>query len=250
MIQAENVNFSYRGVDLVLRNICLEETSGHCIALLGNNGAGKSTFIKCLNRIIPVRDGLIVVDGMDIKTADRGEIAKRLAYVEQHNTANRLTVYDTVLLGRKPHIKFAPDAEDYTIVDDAIKRMNLERLQLRYIDELSGGELQKVVMARALAQQPKVLLLDEPTASLDLCNQHEVMKTVSEIAYNDNILVVVIIHDLNLALKYCDRFMLLGGGNMYGYGDDSIITEKAIKDIYNVDARVVEVEGNRVVVVK
>lgn len=127
--------------------------------------------------------------------------------------------------------------------------MNLQDLQLRYIDELSGGELQKVVMARALAQQPKVLLLDEPTASLDLCNQHEVMKAVTEIAYKDNILVVVIIHDLNLALKYCDRFMLLGGGKVYGYGDESIITERAIKDIYNVDARVMEVDGNRVVVV-
>ena len=249
MINTEHVCFSYRGMDAVLRDISVHETEGHCLALLGNNGAGKSTFIKCLNRILPAKDGVIVVDGMDIKTAPRNEIARRLSYVEQHTHAERLTVYDTVLLGRKPHIKFAPTQEDYDIVDAAIARMHLQKLSLRYVDELSGGELQKVALARALAQQPRVLLLDEPTASLDLCNQHEVMRVVSDIARQDNILVVVVIHDLNLALKYCDRFMLIKGGKVYSYGDSSTVNEDTIREVYGVETTVADISGNRVVVV-
>lgn len=172
-----------------------------------------------------------------------------MAYVEQHTAVSRLTVYDTVLLGRKPHVKFGPGPEDYRIVDEAIARMSLENFQLRYVDELSGGELQKVVLARALAQQPKVLLLDEPTASLDLYNQHEVMRNVSEIARQDKLLAVVVIHDLNLALQYCDRFMLIHDGCTFRYGDDSIITEETIREVYRVEASIVPVNGRRFVVV-
>ncbi|WP_026651049.1 ABC transporter ATP-binding protein [Butyrivibrio proteoclasticus] len=249
MINTKCVSFSYRGMDAVLRNITVHEGAGHCLALLGNNGAGKSTFLKCLNRILPAKDGVIEVDGINVKNAARCDIAKRMAYVEQHTHAERLTVYDTVLLGRKPHIKFAPTDEDYKIVEAAIERMHLKKLSLRYVDELSGGELQKVALARALAQQPRVLLLDEPTASLDLCNQHEVMKVVSDIAHQDNILVVVVIHDLNLALKYCDRFMLISDGEVYSYGDSSTVTEKAISEVYGVDTTVADINGNKVVVV-
>lgn len=249
MIDTKCVSFSYRGMDAVLRNITVQESAGHCLALLGNNGAGKSTFLKCLNHILPAKDGVIEVDGLNIRQATRSEIAKRMAYVEQHTHADILTVYDTVLLGRKPHIKFAPTEEDYQIVEAAIHRMHLEKLALRNVNELSGGELQKVALARALAQKPRVLLLDEPTASLDLCNQHEVMKVVSDIARDNNILVVVVIHDLNLALKYCDRFMLIRNGEVYSYGDKSTITEKAIMEVYGVDTTVTDINGNRVVVV-
>ena len=250
MIQAEHVKFAYRGMDPVLRDLNLSETSGHCLALLGNNGAGKSTFLKCLNRILEPREGLIVVDGMEIRNTPRAEIARKLAYVEQHTGASRLTVYDTVLLGRKPHMRFGPSSEDYAIVDAAVERMHLGELKLRYIDELSGGELQKVVLARALAQQPKVLLLDEPTASLDLRNQHEVMSIVSDIARDDGITVVVVIHDLNLALKYCDRFMLIHDGQAYRYGDSSVMTAQVIRAVYGVEADIVEMDGGKFVFVK
>ena len=118
------------------------------------------------------------------------------------------------------------------------------------MDELSGGELQKVVLARAVAQQPKVLLLDEPTASLDLYNQHEVMRTVSEIARMDDILVIVVIHDLNLALQYCDRFMLISDGCAYRYGDNSIITEESIRQVYRVNATIHDLSGKKYVVVE
>ena len=249
MIQAEHVRFSYRGMEPVLRDLNLYEEAGRCLAFLGNNGAGKSTFLKCLNRILEPQNGLVIIDGMEIKNTPRAQIAKKLAYVEQHTDVSRLTVYDTVLLGRKPHMHFGPSAEDYAIVDASITRMQLDSLKLRYIDELSGGELQKVILARALAQQPKVLLLDEPTANLDLRNQHEVMRIVSQIAKDDDISVVVVIHDLNLALKYCDRFLLIHEGKAFCYGDISVITSETIRMVYGVEAEITELHGNKFVIV-
>ena len=249
MIDAEHVRFAYRGAEEVLKDLSMKEGTGHCLALLGNNGAGKSTFLKCVNRILGHQGGVITVDERDVKRLSRGEIARTMAYVEQHTAVSRLTVYDTVLLGRKPHIRFTPGPEDYRIVDEAIARMQLEDFQLRYVDELSGGELQKVVLARALAQQPRVLLLDEPTASLDIYNQHEVMRSVSQIAKADDILVIVVIHDLNLALQYCDRFMLIHNGGTFRYGDSSIITEESIREVYRVQASILTVKGRPFVVV-
>ncbi len=249
MIDAEHVRFAYRGAEEVLKDLSMKEGTGHCLALLGNNGAGKSTFLKCVNRILGHQGGVITVDERDVKHLSRGEIARTMAYVEQHTAVSRLTVYDTVLLGRKPHIRFTPGPEDYRIVDEAIARMQLEDFQLRYVDELSGGELQKVVLARALAQQPRVLLLDEPTASLDIYNQHEVMRSVSQIAKADDILVIVVIHDLNLALQYCDRFMLIHNGGTFRYGDSSIITEESIREVYRVQASILTVKGRPFVVV-
>ena len=249
MMKAEHVRYAYRGAKEVLKDLSMSESAGHCLALLGNNGAGKSTFLKCINRILSQQGGVITVSDRDVKELSRGEIARTMAYVEQHTAVSRLTVYDTVLLGRKPHMKFGPAQEDYRIVDEAIARMSLQDFQLRYVDELSGGELQKVVLARALAQQPKVLLLDEPTASLDLYNQHEVMRNVSEIARTDQLLAVVVIHDLNLALQYCDRFMLIHDGGTYRYGDSSVITEESIREVYRVPATILKVKGRPFVVV-
>lgn len=250
MVHADHINFAYRTSESVLKDVCLKEEAGHCIALLGNNGVGKSTFLKCFNRILKPDSGTVLVENLDISKAARKEIALTLAYVEQHTSAGRLTVYDTVLLGRKPHMKMTPSEEDYFTVDSAIERLHLTDLKLRYTDELSGGELQKVMLARALAQQPKVLLLDEPTASLDIYNQHEVMKIVAEIATEDKMTVMIVIHDLNLALKYCDRFLLMHNGKSFAYGDVSVITTENIKAVYGVNTAITEIEGNKIVIVK
>lgn len=250
MICAEHISFSYDAEKVILQEVSLREDTGHCIALLGNNGVGKSTFLKCFNRILKPSKGTLRVEALDIGRATRKEIARTLAYVEQHTLAGRLTVYDTVLLGRKPHMKMAPSEEDYAITDRSIERLHLTDLRLRYTDELSGGELQKVMLARALAQQPKVLLLDEPTASLDIYNQHEVMKLAAGIAAEDGMTVMVVIHDLNLALKYCDRFLLMHDGKVFDYGDISIITPENIKAVYGVDTVIAQINGNKIVIVQ
>lgn len=249
MIDVEHVSYSYSKMKTVLKDIVFQQDKGHCLALLGNNGAGKSTLLNCLNKIVPAGGGTIRVCGQDLRNMTRDEIARNMAYVAQHTEVSQLTVYDSVLIGRKPYTSVRPEKEDFEIVEETLKRLNLESFSLRYIDELSGGELQKVVLARALAQKPNVLLLDEPTSNLDLFNQHEVMQLAADIAKDDGILVIVVLHDLNLALRYCDRFLLIKDGSVYSYGDHEIITEKAISDIFNVSASIITVNGQKLIVV-
>lgn len=250
MIHANDVAFAYPGSRDILRRVSFDLEGGHSLALLGNNGAGKSTLLKCLNRILKPKHGEIIVCGDALSALTRGDIAQRMTYVEQQSERTQLTVFDTVLLGRKPYIKMRPTEEDYEITQRAITRMELESLQLRYVDGLSGGEMQKVVLARALAQQPRVMLLDEPTSNLDLYNQHEVMRVVSQIAKEDGIAVIVVIHDLNLALRYCDRFLLMRDGEVYRYGAEDVITEEALKAVYRVRAEIHEISGRKFVMVE
>jgi iron complex transport system ATP-binding protein len=129
-------------------------------------------------------------------------------------------------------------------------RLDVEQMRGRFLDQLSGGEKQKVMLARALAQQPKVLLLDEPTSALDIQNQYQVLKMVREICHKDHMIAAVVIHDLNLALRFCDRFLLLKDGQVYRYGDRSILDSEALKEVYAVDAKVVQIEGRHMVLVE
>ena len=158
MLHVENVAFAYSKTAEIIKQISFDLEAGHCLALLGNNGAGKSTLLKCLNRVHEPKNGVIAVQGQNIYDLSRIDIAKNMAYVAQQSEGSQLTVFDTILLGRKPYIKMSPTDEDIAIAQKAMERMELEKFALRYTDELSGGELQKVVLARALAQQPKILL--------------------------------------------------------------------------------------------
>ncbi len=249
MIHVQNVAFSYVRNIQILKDISFDLEKGRFLALLGNNGAGKSTMLKCMNGIYHKTSGVIQVEERDVSRLSRNEIARTMAYVEQSNEASQFTVYDAVLMGRKPFIRVNPTKEDIAIAERAMARMELQNFALRYIDQISGGELQKVVIARALAQQPKVLLLDEPTSNLDLHNQHEVMRIMREISQNDGITVIVVIHDLNLALRYCDRFLLMQDGLVYDYGDHSVITDQSIHDVYHIAADVREIGGRKYVLV-
>lgn len=248
MIQVQELSFSYRHDRPILNNIDFTASRGQCTAILGNNGAGKSTLIKCLNRILEPQQGVVYVNGKNTLQLKRNEIAKCLAYVAQHNGAARFTVFDTVLLGRKPYIKFEPTQEDIRIVEAVIERMKLRDFALRYIDELSGGELQKVMLARALAQQPQVLLLDEPTSNLDLCNQYEVLSIIRDIARTEQISVLLVLHDLNLALRYCDRFLFLKNNRIFCYGGIEVMTPENINQVYQIPVTVQEVNGVKVVI--
>lgn len=248
MIEVSALEFEYKHNKKILEDIKFDIDKGQCLAILGNNGAGKSTMLKCLNKIISPNCGNVYVDKIDILKLKQFEIAKQIAYVAQKNESSRFTVFDAILLGRKPYIKLAPTEQDIKIVSDIIERMNLTQFSLRYIDELSGGELQKVMLARALAQQPKVLLLDEPTSNLDLKNQLEVLKVVQEIAKKENISVIIVIHDLNLALRYCDRFLFLKNKNVYAYGGHEIISRENIEDVYNVPVDIKEYNGQKIII--
>ena len=247
MIEVKNLSFSY-GDKKILNDISFDLEQGMCIAILGNNGAGKSTMIKCLNRIFQPQEGTVYINGENLMKMDRVELAKQIAYVAQKNEASRFTVYDAVLLGRKPYIKWDVSDEDHAVVRRAISSMGLNGYEMRFIDELSGGELQKVMLARAMAQEPKLLLLDEPTSSLDPQNQYGVLKKIRDICKNENIAVAVVIHDINLALRYCDKFMFLKDNKIFAYGDSSIMTKECLQEVYEMAFDVIDYKGIKITI--
>lgn len=248
MIELKNISFAY-GKKTVLSNISFTAFNGECVGILGNNGAGKSTLITCINRIKIPSSGEIYVDGKAVQNMSRNELARHIAYVAQQNEMKQITVFDSILLGRKPYIKWAMTREDIDICAAMIHRVGLGDFQLRNLDELSGGELQKVMLARALVQQPRVLLLDEPTSNLDPRNQYEMMELVRDIAKEQGITVLIVIHDLNLALRYCDRFYFLKDGHGFRYGDIKAVDQATIEYVYGISARVIEIEKRMYVMI-
>ncbi len=248
MITAEDISFAYDTNKPVIEEVAARVASGEFMAILGNNGVGKSTFLYCLNRILKPRSGVVTVKDRELTAFKRNELAQEVALVAQHSHAGRMTVFDAVLLGRRPYINFAPTRHDHEIVAEVIDRLGLGPLALRFVDELSGGEYQKVVLARALAQETDVLLLDEPTNNLDPYNQHEVMRHVWDVVNVDGIAAIAVMHDLNLSLRYCDTVLLLREGRVYAFGGIEVVDEKAIKAVYNLDVDIIEHGGRKVVV--
>lgn len=248
MIEIKGISFSY-GKTPVLSNVTFSAQAGECVGILGNNGAGKSTLITCINRIRIPAGGEVRIDGKPVQDMSRNELARSIAYVAQKNEMSQTTVFDAVLLGRKPYIKWTVDQEDLDLCAAMIHRVGLDAVQLRNLDELSGGELQKVMLARALVQQPKLLLLDEPTSNLDPRNQYEMMDLVRQIAKEQGITVLIVIHDLNLALRYCDRFYFLKDGCGYRYGGIESVDEETIETVYGIAAKVLEMNERKMIMI-
>ena len=249
MMQVKNLSYHYTGSPEVLRDVSFDLEPGKILAILGNNGVGKSTLLKCFNHILKPDSGQVLLNEENLLTQSAREVAKQVAFVSQSVPNAQMTVHDVVMLGRRPYMKWGFTEEDHGIVHDAMHRLDVEDMRGRFLNQLSGGEKQKVMLARALAQQPKVLLLDEPTSALDIQNQYQVLKMVRDICHKDNMIAVVVIHDLNLALRFCDRFLLLKDGQVYRHGDRSILDSTALKEVYGVDAKVVEIEGRHMVLV-
>ena len=238
MIEVQNISFAY-GKQNVLRHVSFTLDYGMVLGILGNNGAGKSTLITCLNKILRPNDGRVLLDDVDILKMGRMEMARLVAYVPQKAETTQSTVYDTALLGRRPYIKWSMSQEDLDICDRVMEQLGIESIKLRPINELSGGEVQKVMLARALVQQPKLLLLDEPTSNLDPRNQHEIMNLIHNMAKEQNFAVITVIHDLNLAARYCDRFLFMKDGTVFSYGGADAMTRDTIKSVYGIDAHIV-----------
>ena len=249
MVQVKDLSFRYKGSPAVLKHVSFDLEPGKFLAILGNNGVGKSTLLKCFNHILRPDSGSVLLDGEDLLGMSPREVAKRVAFVSQSVPSTQMTVHDAVMLGRRPYMKWGFTEQDHQLVHEAMHRLDVEAMRGRFLNQLSGGERQKVMLARALAQQPKVLLLDEPTSALDIQNQYQVLKLVRDFCRDDNMIAAVVIHDLNLALRFCDRFLLLKDGEVYRHGDRSILDNAALKEVYGVDAKVVEIEGRHMVLV-
>ena len=250
MMEVKNISYHYHGGGEVLKDVNFTLDQGQFLAILGNNGVGKSTLLKCLNKILKADSGELLLDGESILQMSNHQVSRRIAFVSQTVPNTQMTVHDVVMLGRRPYMKWGFTEKDHQIVHSAMERLNLESLRGRFLNQLSGGERQKVMLARALAQQPKLLLLDEPTSSLDIHNQYQVLEIVRELCHHDGLTAVVVIHDLNLALRFCDRFLLLCQGQVYANGDYRILTPEALKAVYQIDGRVVEVENQKMVLVE
>ena len=250
MMQVNHLNFHYKGGPQILKDVSVTVEPGQFLAILGNNGVGKSTLLKCINHILKPDSGEVLLDGENLLTQSTREVAKRVAFVSQSIPSTQMTVHDVVMLGRRPYMKWGFTEEDHMIVHDAMHRLDVEDMRGRFLNQLSGGERQKVMLARALAQQPKVLLLDEPTSALDIQNQYQVLKMVCKFCRDDNMIAAVVIHDLNLALRFCDRFLLMKDGEVYRHGDRSILDSAALKEVYGVDAQVVQINGRHMVLVE
>ena len=233
ILEVDGVEFQYRSKE-VLKDIEFHLKKNEILSILGPNGVGKTTLLKCMNAILKPKRGTILIEEEDVLKLEQIEIARRLGYVPQRCDPARLTAFDAILLGRMPHMKWNVSTEDVMLVEATIKKLHLEELALRYIDELSGGEVQKVGIARAIAQNPKLLLLDEPTSSLDLKNQLEILNIIRDVVRKENVSAIMTMHDLNLALRYSDKFLFLKNGTIFAAGSVEDITPDIIEEVYGV----------------
>jgi iron complex transport system ATP-binding protein len=247
ILQVAGINFSYNHHP-ILEGITFQLQRGQILGVMGVNGAGKSTLLKCLNRILAPRAGVVMLDGRDMKLMNRNHIATRMGYVPQHYSNESLTVFDAVLLGRKPYITWSPSRRDLSVVEKVLRRLNIDHLALRPTSQLSGGEIQKVVIARALAQEPDILLLDEPTSNLDLKNQLQVIKIITDAVRETRMSAVVALHDINLALRFVDQFLMLKEGMVHTLAPRDAITPVDIEEVYGLKVLLTCVGDYRVVI--
>jgi iron complex transport system ATP-binding protein len=241
MLEARAITVGYEGTP-VLREISLAAAPGRFLGLVGPNGSGKSTLVRALSRVLPPQQGQVLLDGRDLYRLPAREVARRLAVVAQDNAVHfDFLVRDVVLMGRAPHLsRFGVEGSaDYAIARDCMAATNTLAFADRPITALSGGERQRCMIARALAQQPQVLLLDEPTAHLDISYQIEILDLARRLTAEKGLATLVVLHDLNLASQYCDQLVLVAEGRVVAAGTPAeVVTEEHIRHAYGAEVQV------------
>ena len=244
ILEANDVSFAYAGGPGVLDRVSLHVPRGGIVGLLGPNGSGKTTLLRLLSGTLTAARGGIVLDGRSIATQPRREIARRIAVVPQEtHSAFDFTALEIVMMGRYPHLGAfeLEGASDLAIARDALAATGTGALESRRFATLSGGEKQRVVIASALAQASDVLLLDEPTASLDLGYQLDIAALLSRLNADRGVSMVVSTHDLNLAASLCTSLVLLRAGRVIAAGETrAVLTTRNVRTLYGVDAEVVD----------
>lgn len=238
-LQAKEIIFGYDS-NPILENVNFEIAPSRLVTIVGPNGSGKSTLIKCIDRIVSPQGGSILIDRKDVTKMSRMDVARYLSYVPQSSVRIFPTnVFDTILMGRRPHIGWLGSDGDEEKVWDVLRLLNIERLAMSNFNELSGGQQQKVLIARALVQEAEVMLLDEPTSNLDIWHQLDVMNIIRDVVKKREITAIMALHDLNLASTYSDRIIMMKRGRIVAAGDpNSVITAENIASVYRVEAAV------------
>jgi len=238
-VELELNNLSFQiGKNKILEDISADVKAGEFIGLLGPNGSGKSTLLKTIYRVLKPNSGVITLNNKNLNEIPLKETAKNMAVVSQFNNFNfDFTVKQVVMMGRTPHKKMLEldNEEDYKIVYDSLKKVNMVEYINRNYSTLSGGEKQRIILARALTQQPKILILDEPTNHLDIKYQLQLLSLIKSLKLQ----VFTALHDLNIAAMYCDRIYILKRGKLIAKGDPKeVLTKEIINDVFEIDVNV------------
>lgn len=236
-LKVENIAVPLSGTNIV-KDISLHVDHGQFVGMIGPNGCGKSTLLKSIYKVIKPKQGSVLLDGEDVIKSSPKIISRKMGVVGQFNDMSfDFTVHEMVMMGRTPHKQvMEPDKkEDYEIVDAALKKVNLHAYKDRSYLTLSGGEKQRVILARAIAQQPKFLILDEPTNHLDIKYQLQILSIVKSLKVG----TLAALHDLSLAATYCDFLYVLKNGELVASGaPDDVLTKELVKEVYEIDCEI------------
>lgn len=239
MIKIDNLKVKYEKHE-VIHNFSFEVTKGEIVSILGPNGSGKSTILNAIAKFITHQEGTVYLDSLNMEKMGVKEVAKKMSVLSQVNQSPEdFTVRDIIYYGRLPHKKWyeQKDERDEEIIEWAIRETNLESLCEKRVATLSGGERQRVWIALALAQEPKVLMLDEPTTYLDICHQIEVMELLKDLNRRLGLTIIMVLHDLAHAARYSDRVIVLKNGDLVVNGKpEEVLTKELIRYVYQVDA--------------
>ena len=244
---AEHISHSYKA-HRVLDDVSISLEEGELMTILGPNGVGKTTLLKTLVGIHQGSVGRLSLDGDDITNIGPRERARVISYVPQRSHVSGSTVFESILLGRRPYISWDVAESDLDKVSETISMMGLEDLSEKKVDAISGGEYQLVQIARALVQDPKVILLDEPTNNLDVSNQENVLKVLKQTVSERGLCAIMTNHDINLSARHSDRIVMLKSGRVHLSGGREVITPESIKAVYGMDVEVETIHGNPMII--
>ena len=247
ILEIEALNFAYKK-EKVLKNINLAAKKGELITLIGPNGSGKSTLLKCINNYLQIERGKIKIKNKEIRDYSKKELAQITAYVPQAAENNfNINVFETILMGRKAHSSWKPRSQDKKITAQVVSRLGLEDIAFKNINNLSGGQRQKVFIARAAAQQAELILLDEPTNNLDLKHQLEIFNLIRK-EVNSGKTAIVTMHDLSLVSRFSDRIIMLKNGCIFSDGSDTSLSAANINSVYGVEVSLKEHNGKKIII--
>lgn len=235
-LEVQSISFNYHENE-ILNNISFEAEEHEILSILGPNGSGKTTLLKCINQILHPLSGIISHNNMDLRTMALKKLARYISYVPQgHSTVFPFSVVDIVLMGRIPHAGMRIRKNDIDIAFAVIELMDLKKLAFKKINQISEGERQRVIIARALAQEAPILLMDEPTSSLDIKNQLETLTLIKKIVKENGLIAILTLHDINLAAMFSDRVVMLKGSKLFKAGPvNQVIHAENLKAVYGVD---------------
>lgn len=249
MIEVQQLSKKYSG-KMVVEDVSLKIEKGKITSFIGPNGAGKSTLLSMISRLLTKDRGEVIIDGKEISKWKSTELATKISILKQSNNINvRLTVRELVSFGRFPYSQGKLTAEDWKYVDEAIRYMDLDEMQHKYLDQLSGGQNQRAFIAMVIAQNTEYILLDEPLNNLDMKHSVQIMKVLRRLVNELGKTIVLVIHDINFASCYSDHIVALKDGRVAREGSvDEIITNAALRDIYDMDIQIENINGNRICV--